>query len=754
MKNIPLAIIEPIVPSNISSATQPTVPPPISTARQTDRFRLNDETVTEPVGSVTHSTVTEDDINSMTDDDDYEYDEHDDDDYNDDNNDSTVQQRFPLTNLSTEQDAIEAMHVEEDTVVDYVGEDAVRPNNSSDISSIDSEGEFYEKNKTIFVKKARRNTNGYIIRNKGHCCLYCHKVFINLPRHLEKVHSKEIDVAKLCSLPKNFSQRRNGFTELGRTGDFYYNCETLKKEDGELILVRRPTKCEEKYFTYKDYGPCPECLGFMLKKHLWRHLKYSCSICNKNIKTNSTQNTQVLSESKSLLASILFEKQPKQFVEHIILKLRDGEVTNAVKQDELILKFGLLLYDKYGITQAEMTRQHMRQLGRLVIELREHDPNKSSLAEWLFPSCFDIVVDTVKSLCKVHELHDKSMRPTFGIPSLALKLGHHIRKCISIEKGSALRKCDRNRCETLDCFMQLIDLEWSTRISSSALATLYTKKMNASNLLPLTEDLVKFNNFIEKEIKNLMCVITQNDKIDWKRLCSLTLAKIILFNKRRSGEASRMKIKDFISKPDLKHAGLQDFKNSLTELERKISERLCVVEVMGKRGKKVPVLLTPLVEKAVEWLVEKRYDAGVIKENPYVFARCGGSQEHVRGHDCIKNLANEIELKFPTLINGTKLRKYIATVCQLFNLTETETDWLARHLGHDIRVHREFYRLHESTVETSKISRLLLAVEKGKAQEFAGKKLHEIHLSGKFCLIIFQKNVIHLILYSRNINII
>nr|CAI5837859.1 unnamed protein product [Callosobruchus analis] len=65
---------------------------------------------------------------------------------------------------------------------------------------------------------------------------------------------------------------------------------------------------------------------------------------------------------------------------------------------------------------------------------------------------------------------------------------------------------------------------------------------------------------------------------------------------------------------------------------------------------------------------------------------------------------------------------------QIFDLTETESDWLARHLGHDIRVHREFYRLHESTVELTKVSKLLIAVDAGKVSNFAGKPLKEINV--------------------------
>ena len=56
--------------------------------------------------------------------------------------------------------------------------------------------------------------------------------------------------------------------------------------------------------------------------------------------------------------------------------------------------------------------------------------------------------------------------------------------------------------------------------------------------------------------------------------------------------------------------------------------------------------------------------------------------------------------------------------------------WLADHLGHNLDVHREFYRLKESTVELSKVSRLLLAIDEGNIKNFSGKKLNEINIEG------------------------
>ena len=47
--------------------------------------------------------------------------------------------------------------------------------------------------------------------------------------------------------------------------------------------------------------------------------------------------------------------------------------------------------------------------------------------------------------------------------------------------------------------------------------------------------------------------------------------------------------------------------------------------------------------------------------------------------------------------------------------------WLDDHLGHDITIHKEYYRMKESTVELAKVSRILLAIDEGKADKFSGK---------------------------------
>ena len=134
----------------------------------------------------------------------------------------------------------------------------------------------------------------------------------------------------------------------------------------------------------------------------------------------------------------------------------------------------------------------------------------------------------------------------------------------------------------------------------------------------------------------------------------------------------------------------------------------------------------------MELLIAKRPES-IPEDNKFIFARATkGSLGHLRGWDSVSDNVREIEasLKKPKDITSTKLRKYIATVSQAAALTEVDVDWLARHLGHDVRVHRDFYRLHESTTELAKVSKLLMAVDSGNIRGVVGKSLSEMTVEG------------------------
>lgn len=182
-----------------------------------------------------------------------------------------------------------------------------------------------------------------------------------------------------------------------------------------------------------------------------------------------------------------------------------------------------------------------------------------------------------------------------------------------------------------------------------------------------------------------------------------------------------MKLKNFLERD----CSITQKEMNLSEYEQKLCMYFERVELKGKRGRKVAVLLTPEMTKSLNLMIMKREQCGVPNKNEYLFAipHC---LTCYRGHQCLRKFADECGAQKPDFLRSTQLRKEIATTSQMLNLKNNEMDQLADFLGHDITVHRQFYRLSEATIQSAKISKLLLALEKGKLHELRGKTLDEI----------------------------
>ena len=169
-----------------------------------------------------------------------------------------------------------------------------------------------------------------------------------------------------------------------------------------------------------------------------------------------------------------------------------------------------------------------------------------------------------------------------------------------------------------------------------------------------------------------------------------------------------------------------------------LSFRLQLLYVRGKRGRKVPVLLTEDLVQAFIALIDTRLAVGIHPQNRYVFAApTRDSLSFLRGHDSMANITSRCGLQHPEAIRSTKVRKYTATVAQVLDLSGNELEWLANHMGHDLSIHKQYYRLQDHTLELAKISKLLLAIDKGSAN-LVGMKLDDISLQGMYSSIPYR----------------
>ncbi|KAL1262485.1 hypothetical protein QQF64_007750 [Cirrhinus molitorella] len=382
---------------------------------------------------------------------------------------------------------------------------------------------------------------------------------------------------------------------------------------------------------------------------------------------------------------------------------------------------GESLYTKCGHDRAQHPYivQKMREVARFMIKVKELSKSVKTLEQLCVPQNFVLAITACKEVSSYNA--DSNL---FKTPSLALKIGYSLKKACQISLGQSLMSGDTVTERNVKNFIKLIDSHWRTNISSKALNTLQQARWNKGNTITLTEDVMALQKHLRKQESKEKLRKNANTA-DWKVLAETLLCQIILFNRRREGEASKLLLTVY-EKRNVKPPN-QDVVKSLTKLEQQLCSELTRLEIRGKRGKKVPVLLTKDMLTPNDVLNGSREKIGLTKDNPYVFAKVERST-HIRGSDCLRKYAAVCGAKDPKSLISTQLRKQVATLCQIMNLKDNELDQLAKFMGHDIRVHREYYRLSENTIQLAKVSKLLLSLEKG-SEVYKGRSLEEIQFS-------------------------
>ncbi|XP_055959525.1 uncharacterized protein LOC126808789 [Patella vulgata] len=75
------------------------------------------------------------------------------------------------------------------------------------------------------------------------------------------------------------------------------------------------------------------------------------------------------------------------------------------------------------------------------------------------------------------------------------------------------------------------------------------------------------------------------------------------------------------------------------------------------------------------------------------------------------------------------MRKYTATIAQIFDLSNNQQQWLLNHLGHSMDVHRVHYRQTSGLIERIDMAKLMLMQEFNLTSKYAGKRLEDIQLN-------------------------
>jgi hypothetical protein len=419
----------------------------------------------------------------------------------------------------------------------------------------------------LVIKPVASYKDGHRVVDKYHSCLFCGKLQLRIARHIQVVHKTEKRVEEI--IVKTGKEKKMELDKLRLQGDYAHNLKVLEGKASVFIVGRRPSQSTStKVLNIDEYLPCVYCKGFYLNKELWRHQKG----CRFNTDLPSGKKTLVQQNSTIMLQSTLERKIKvnEDFANNILPSLISDNISRVIKNDNLILRLGESLYMKHGVCQKKYITQELILLGRITLVLREICGNRNGyLEDFLKPINFDNIIQAAQQLAGIKKDN------TLQTPSIGLKCGPLLKKCSIILKGDGLRTSNEKKEKDAERLQKLIEEEWKHKITSLALKSIKQIKRNTQVLLPTMPDLIKLKNHLEDEIKMSKLSLDQepNDVKSFQRLSSAILCRLIMFNRRRSGEASKILVKDFVERPNWQSNLNEEMLKSLPALEQQLVNR-------------------------------------------------------------------------------------------------------------------------------------------------------------------------------------
>ena len=300
------------------------------------------------------------------------------------------------------------------------------------------------------------NTKGKRLWDKGSYCPFCRRYVKKLPRHLVefKGHKDELDVVRWkATTDKDLKDQL--LTKMRNLGNYYHNHAVLEKGEGEIIPVYRP------YYdaSYNQYVPCHQCKGYFSKRELWKH---SCKLVpdkDEQHETSQKRKTSCIKKGKLLLPTPGMSTKTQE----LLAGLREDEngVSCFIKGDQLTRLLAEKLVFKLGHDedQFDYIRTKLREAARLVLEYRRISADKNAgFADLIQPSKFKNIIQAIRNIAGFDENSN-----TYKTPSLALKLGHTLKKAAGILLGQAIMEEKDTLERRCNQFIKLCELKWTQR---------------------------------------------------------------------------------------------------------------------------------------------------------------------------------------------------------------------------------------------------------------------------------------------------
>ena len=151
----------------------------------------------------------------------------------------------------------------------------------------------------------------------------------------------------------------------------------------------------------------------------------------RNIRHPARLNQKMMSQKDNTKIMIMtaITNESNSMLNQVMASMRIDDISLVARNDPLIKKVGMVLIEKHGTKNIQDTFQKTRTFSFINTTKKNDDNPNAKLFDFIKLSKFDVVIEAVKMLC---HFETKDGQQDVQIPSLALKIGHSLNKCVNV----------------------------------------------------------------------------------------------------------------------------------------------------------------------------------------------------------------------------------------------------------------------------------------------------------------------------------
>ncbi|XP_067668551.1 uncharacterized protein [Haliotis asinina] len=576
-------------------------------------------------------------------------------------------------------------------------------------------------------EKVLKSKSGYTVHQQMHLkskgayrkperrCPFCNISQTRLSRHIALQHKDIAEVAEALKFEKNSKERNMLFDNFRKRGIFEFNKTQALEDEPAFVSERRGQK---------DLVCCTSCKGFYSRQLYYRH------------KATCMKDSAILPSSVSTDALQLEERATANqdiFIKEVLLHFHSDDVGKTCRTEPTIVAIGRRLFQK-NLRKIEKTMEtrksvmnDMRLLSRLLIAFQEKS-HKQMTAEDMFRRRNFAILEQA-----IEEVTTNEGRLKYGLKN---SLFYLLRQSANILMLQAFGEEEDGRASDIEKFIHLLDLNQNVLFGDAAYSINKSRqeRLRMPEQHAKEEEVTKLRNHTLSVIKRLMSEYEIIGRNEYVTLRDSVCCRITLFNARRGGEPSRLKISNL--EDAFANRWIDDSRiEQLEPWEKELFSEMLVAYQTGKGNHLVPVLIPRDCVSALSILTDKdkRKEVGILEGNPYVFPNTQQSTFHVLGWDAIRSMCDAAGVKHPELLTASKQRRRISTIYASLEVPTSEREYFYKHMGHSKGVNEGVYQYPLPIQEVTKVGKHLLHIDQGDAPSMSQPTTRNIDMAAVEC---------------------